>query len=172
MKMNVLRIEHHTEIDAVKQAGDWKKLRFTVDSGAGETVMNRDELPGIPVIPSPGSKRGQHYVTASDERIPNEGEKEFVGTLNSWQQDTRGNWKKSESVQKGLKVQVADVTHPLMAVKKLCQGNHRVVFDDEGSFAQNKTTGEVIEIREDGGEYIMEMWVRNEHDQSFQRQGR
>jgi len=169
-KVGVLRIEQKTNIDAVRKAGGWKKVRFTVDSGAGETVMNKDELPGIPVSPSPGSQRGQHYVTAAEERIANEGEKNFVGRLSAWNSDSRGGWKRSDNVGKGVNVQIADVSHPLMAVKKLCT-EHRVVFDDEGSYAQNKRTGEIIEIKEDQGEYIMEMWVLDEAAQGFTRQG-
>ena len=68
-------------------------------------------------------------------------------------------------------MQIADVSHPLMAVKRLCQTNHQVVFDDKGSYAENKATGETIEINEDGGEYVMEMWVMDGERQGFQRQG-
>ena len=134
--------------------------------------MNKHELPGIPIVPSPGSKRGQHYITASEERIPNEGEQKFVGRLQAWSQDGHGRWVKKEDAQKGVNVQIADVSHPLMAVKKLCQANRRVVFDEAGSYALNKLTGEVLEIKEDGGEYVMEMWVLDEEAQGFQRQGR
>jgi len=172
-KVGVLRVEEKTSIDTVRKAGGWKKVRFTVDSGAGETVMNKEELPGISLSPSPGSQRGQHYITASDERIPNEGEKNFVGRLSAWHKDSVGNWRKFENVGRGVNVQIADVSHPLMAVKKLCTAEHRVVFDDEGSYAQNKKTGEVIEIKEDRGEYILEMWVLDEEEeQGFTRQGR
>ena len=171
-RVGVLRVEQDEGLKAVKQTGGWKKVRFTVDSGAGETVMNKDELPGVPIMPSAGSKRGQHYVTASDERIPNEGEQKFLAKVTAWNRMQNGSWIKNDEVNKGVKVQIADISHPLMAVKSLCLANHRVVFDEDGSYAQNKETGEIIEIAEDKGEYVLDMWVQDgEQEQGFMRQG-
>jgi len=171
-RVGVLRVEQDEGLNVVKQTGGWKKVRFIVDSGAGETVMNKDELPGVPIVPSAGSKRGQHYITASDERIPNEGEQKFLAKVAAWNRAENGRWMKKEDVNKGVKVQIADISHPLMAVKSLCLANHRVVFDEEGSYAQNKETGEIIEIAEDKGEYVLEMWVQDgEQAQGFMRQG-
>jgi len=170
-RVSVLRVEQRSGVDVVKAAGGWKQIRFTVDSGAGETVMNKHELPGIPIVPSPGSKRGQHYITASEERIPNEGEQHFLGCVQTWNPGRNGRWTKSDNVKKAVNVQIADVSHPLMAVKRLCLANHRVIFDEEGSCAVNKLTGEVLEIKEEGGEYVMDMWVLDEHT-GFQGQGR
>ena len=172
-KVGVLRVEQDDGLNAMKQAGGWKKVRFTVDSGAGETVMNKDELPGIEVVPSAGSRRGQHYVTASDERIANEGEQKFIGRVSAWNMMENGQWTKTDEVSKGVKVQIADISHPLMAVKSLCLAKHRVIFDEDGSYAQHKQTGEVIEITEEKGEYVLEMWVFDgDQEKGFTRQGR
>jgi hypothetical protein len=109
-------------------------------------------------------------VTAAEERIPNEGEKNFVGRIKTWSQGNDGHWRARDNVDKAVKVQIADVSHPLMAVKRMCLAGHRVVFDEEGSYAVNKFTKEVIEIGEEDGEYVMEMWVQ-EGNQGFPRQG-
>ena len=47
---------------------------ITMDFGAGDNVFPRRMVNGKLIRPSPGSKRGLHYVAASDHRIPNLGE--------------------------------------------------------------------------------------------------
>ena len=37
---------------------------------------------------------------------------------------------------------------------------HRVVFDQEGSYIQDKKTGEVIWLKEEGGMYMLKLWVK------------
>jgi hypothetical protein len=133
--------------------------------------MNRDELPGIETRESKGSRSKLHYMTAASERIPNEGEKEFVGFVEStWKQTPGGKWEKSRPAGQGVLAQIAEVTTPLMSVKKMCAANHRVVFDDEGSYIENKTSGDSMEITEQKGEYMVDMWVRDEDCSGFRRQ--
>ena len=59
----------------------WKKVRFCLDSGAGETVMAEGDLPEIPTKESWGSKHGQSYEVANGEEIDNLGEKRFVAHM-------------------------------------------------------------------------------------------
>ena len=47
-----------------------------------------------------------------------------------------------------------------MAVKRVCKHGNRVVFDDDGSYVENKVTGERMKIEEDDGDYVLEMWVK------------
>ena len=61
--------------------GGWRKLRFCVDSGAGETVVNEDDLPEVETKESWGSKRGLTYEVANGAEIHNEGEKTFSGCI-------------------------------------------------------------------------------------------
>jgi len=56
-------------------------------------------------------------------------------------------------------MRAAPVSKPLASVKKICQAGHAVVFDDEGSFIINKTTGEMNWMREDDGNYMLDAWV-------------
>jgi hypothetical protein len=51
------------------------------------------------------------------------------------------------------------VSRPLGSVKRICQSGHRVMFDEEGSYIENKTTGEINWLREENGNYIMDLWV-------------
>jgi len=59
-----------------------------------------------------------------------------------------------------MRVQAAPVTKPLASVKKIVQAGHKVVFDDEGSYILNKTTGEINMLREEDGNYMLDIWVQ------------
>ena len=69
-------------------------------------------------------------------------------------------------------MQAADVTRPLASVKRVCEAGHAVVFDEEGSFVINKYTGEVNMLREEGGNYMLDIWVppNGNTDAPFHRQ--
>ena len=47
----------------------------------------------------------------------------------------------------------------LGSVKRICAAGHRVVFDEDGSYIENKSTGEVNILREDNGNYMLDMWI-------------
>ena len=69
----------------------------------------------------------------------------------------------------------APVAKPLGSVKRLCAARHTVVFDDEYSFIYNKDSGEVNRLREEDGNYMLDVWVAppgsSEYDElSFGRQ--
>ena len=55
--------------------------------------------------------------------------------------------------------QAAPVSKPLGSVKRICAAGHRVVFDEDGSYIEYKTTGEINMLREDNGNYMLDMWV-------------
>ena len=133
-------------------ASQWKQLKFCLDSGAGEIVISEDDLPEVETTASWGSKHGQTYEVANGDEIDNEGEKKFIAHMVTVDgQDSGG---------KGITAQVCRVHRPLMSVKKRCRNEHRVVFDDEGSYVENKNTGERIKVVEEDGEYVLNVWVK------------
>ena len=67
-----------------------------------------------------------------------------------------------DSGGKGIVAQVCKVHRPLMSVKKICKNWQRVVFDDEGSYVEFKTTGEKLQVLEEDGEYVLDVWVNTE----------
>ena len=93
-----------------------------LDSGAGASVINPDDLPGVPVKPSEGSKRGQRYVGPGGEKIANEGELQV-------DLETEGSGNASRIV-----FQAARVRKPLLAVSGVVGKGNIVVFSAEGSF--------------------------------------
>ena len=55
---------------------------------------------------------------------------------------------------------------PLASVRKICSGGNRVVFDDEGSYVENKVTGKRTEVVKEGGTYAVVMWVKSEGEKT------
>ena len=100
---------------------------------------------GNKIRSSKASRAGVHYVSATANRIKNEGETDLHF-------DT-------EVVQKiNWTFHIAEVSKVLASVVDLVDHNHRVVFDqdlDTGediSFIENKTDGDFIKTkREEGG---------------------
>ena len=60
---------------------------------------------------------------------------------------------------RAMNLQVVDVRKPLGSVSRICAAGHRVVFDDEGSYIEHKTSGEINWLREEGGNYMLDVWV-------------
>ena len=70
--------------------------------------------------------------------------------------------------------QVADITQPLMAVRKMTTSGYRV-FGEQGSGALNKLTKEWIPMDEEEDAWFLDLWVKandqmNEPRTGFPRQ--
>ena len=105
---------------------------------------------------SPASRRGVKYEVANGVRIPNEGEKKFSGSS-------------EEGVERTLTAQVCDVNKALLSVRKVVAAGNRVVFDNAGSFIEDKSTGEKMWMSEQNGIYMLKFWIRK--TSGFTRQG-
>ena len=124
----------------------WELLELAVDSGASETVIPEGAVAGRAIEPSEASRRGVQYEVANGHRVPNLGQKSFVGY-------TR------EGSCRGLTAQVCDVNKPLMSVSRLVKSGHTVSFSSGGSYVTNDATGENIELIENNGMFLMKLWV-------------
>ena len=72
-----------------------------------------------------------------------------------------------EDTFRKMKFCAAAVSKPLASVRKIVAAGHRVVFDDV-SYIENKTTGEVNYLREEAGNYMLDVWVPPpSHDLGF-----
>ena len=144
------------------------KLRrgITVDSGAANNVMPKRMIRDRSKIrPSPGSRRGAHFVAANDGRIPNEGEIDFV-------------FKTTEGHEQSFVFQVAETNKPLGAASYFVDDGFRVVFDKDMktgidlSMMLNKATGEVTRFRRDRNIWVMDAIIEEEvipHECHFHR---
>ena len=128
--------------------GQWEEIELAVDSGATESVCPLSELSTVPTVEGSASRRGVKYEVASGHQVPNEGEKRFVAMT-------------EEGAEKGLTLQVCDVTQGLLSVSKMMKAGNRVIFDEEGSYIQNKATGDRTWMTERSGMHVLKLWVRN-----------
>ena len=114
---------------------------MAIDSCAAETV-----IPHRLVSQHPLNDTGACYSSATGLPIPNLGE-QCLPLLTM------------EETFRGMTFQAAPVSKPLGSVKRICAAGHRVIFDEDGSFIKNKTTGETNMLREDNGNYMLDMWI-------------
>ena len=124
----------------------WQKISMAVDSGAAETVIPHTLVTAHPIRETDASRRGVNYASATGQPIPNLGEQRLPlctveGTLRS------------------MTFQATPVARPLGSVKRMMESGHRVVFDPEGCFIENKSSGEINWLREENGNFMMDMWI-------------
>ena len=134
------------ELNAVGD-GEWEQIELAVDSGASETVVNEDMLKSVMTQDSAASKRGVEYEVANGVRIPNLGEKRFVGTSD-------------EGISRRLTAQVCDVNKALLSVSKVTRSGSRVIFDADGSYIEDKNSGERMHLVEKNGMYMLNLWTK------------
>ena len=91
-------------------------------------------------------KRGQRYECANGSQIPNLGERKFLG------------WTEEEG-QTAVVAQVCAVTKNLLSVSGMTRNGHRVVLDDDGSYIEDKTSGEKSWMHKVNGMYMLKLWV-------------
>jgi hypothetical protein len=92
-------------------------------------------------------KQGVTYEVANGIRIANLGERQFEGVT-------------EDGGVKNITAQVCSVNKAFLSVPKAVKAGNRVIFDDEGSYIENKATGEVTWLVEEGGMYALKMWVK------------
>ena len=51
------------------------------------------------------------------------------------------------------------MSRALGSVKRINESGHVVAFDGANSFIQNKITGEINWLREENGNYLMDLWI-------------
>ena len=117
--------------------------KITIDSGAAVCVAPPSWCPQYKTQQSAGSRMGVQYVTASGNKIKNEGEKRIK--IQTKAGDVRQ-----------MTFQIAKVTKPLCSVSKICEKGHAVVFDESGSYIKHKRTGKIIPPKKERGVYVMD----------------
>ena len=132
---------------SLRPEGEWEEITLALDSGATETVIPPDILAGHELREGALFKRGVEYEVANGVQIPNMGEREFVGVTEN-------------GAQRSILAQVCDVNRGLLSVRKVTKSGNKVVFDEDGSYIQNKATGEITMLKENAGMYELVMWVK------------
>ena len=143
--------------------GEWEEVKITVDSGAVDTVGPRTLGKGIPLLETEASKQRKFYRAANDTKIAIHGKKNICGYT-------------AEGTKIGMDVQIAEVKKTLGSVRRICEAGNRVVFDEDGSYVENKSSGERTALQKEKGSYVLTLWVPRESGPKqkgpFPRQGR
>ena len=111
-------------------------------------MIQEDTWKSIPAKPGLAQRRGVRYEVANGETIENKGEKFIVGET-------------AEGHVRSITAQVCEVNRDLLSVHRMTQNGQRVVFDEDGSFIDDKVTGHRTWMQENGGMFTLTMWVKN-----------
>ena len=78
-----------------------------------------------------------------------------------------------EGGQRGITAHVCAVNKTLMSVSKMAAQGNRVIFGDDGSYIEDKASGERTWMQQVGGMYILQMWVsrKTAKEAGFERRG-
>ena len=134
---------------------DEEVFPITIDSGAVDTVGPKRVGEGFPITPTKESVMGIGYKAANGTYIKNYGERVIEGLT-----------EKGQNVK--MKVTVADVSKVLASVSKICECGSRVVFDDAGSYIEDKRTGERTALHKRRGVYVMDIKVRRSKEKAVE----
>ena len=123
-----------------------------MDSGCGVSVAPPGMCPAYPIAESEGSRRGQEFMSASEDTMPNLGEQKLEVVLDSG---------KSTSI----KYQIADVSRALNAVTEICDAGHpdhgnHVIFGRRGGMIVNLETGKRTPFQHEGNIYCLDYWMK------------
>ena len=132
---------------AAREAPEWERVVLTVDSGASDTVMPPSVARNAQLLASP--KVGTEYEVANGQVVVNLGEKRCEMKTGS-----------NSSNCFMMSFQVVEVHKPLLAVSKLIEAGHRVLFDKENPHIL-LSTGEQMPMQCVGGTYEIEVWIKN-----------
>ena len=162
-RLNLL-IGHEPEgFNAVQATEEWELITLYVDSGATETVISEQMLSMLDLKESPQSRRGVEYEVANGKRIPNLGQKQFIGHT-------------EDGTKRAMTAQVCEVNKALLSVSKVVGKGNKVVFGEEDAngntinYIEDNTTKERLWMEEENGMFALKIWVRSdgkEEDSSF-----
>ena len=137
---------------------DYIEFEVALDSGAGAHVADRSDAPAYSVEESEGSRTGAGFLSASNQKIRNEGQ----FTLNL--EDDVGSTFTST-------FQVAKVSRPLWSVSYIADQGYETTFNEVCAIIRDKKGRQVARIPRRGGLYVGKMKLRNPRKAGFGRQG-
>jgi hypothetical protein len=135
-----------------------RTIQVALDSGAGDNVAGPQDVEGLTVVESEGSRSNRHFVAANGQKIANEG-----------QVHARMHDGGTESTFDSV-FQIASVSRPLYSVSRLCDHGAKVIFDkNEGRVVRN---GKVVSrFPRKGGLYVADLDLSETPAADFAGQG-
>ena len=161
-KHDFQEISHLSEVNSFAEDDSWDKecITVTIDSGASDSVMNKNMAKDCKMRPSEGSRSGVKYLAAGGEVIKNEGEKKMAVRT-------------EEGHTCNLNMQITAVNKALLSVSKICDAGHEVVFHKHGGRIVNQFNGQQMNFSRENGVYRMKLHVLGDAATTyFQRQGK
>ncbi len=141
------------------------EIDMTVDTGAMNSVLSREDVPTHEVLPSEGSRAGQQFQSAAagGKLIDNEGEVQL---------DMIAPAEGESLTELTSTFQVAKVTRPLLSVTKVCdRGNFDVLCRREAAYVLDDKQKVIAKFPRRGGLYVATVKVRNPRWRGFAGQG-
>ena len=136
----IFEAEEYDELN-MAESGDLI-LEVVADSGASDHIISPANIPGIEVTASRASRNGGGYITASGDRIPNEGQCAL-------QLETADGENAANSV-----FQVAQVTRNLMSIGRICDNGNEVLFTKDKGVVTGKNGKVIVTFERDKGLYV------------------
>ena len=127
-------------------------VEAVVDSGAVDSVTP-PKIFSAQVRSSEMSRNGVKYEGPDKSKIPNLGETDAVFAVD-------------EGHSCGLRMQVADISRPLIAASHLADGGNIVQLGKKGGTIIHEKTGRRIAIQRRGGIYFLRMWISPPRDEA------
>ena len=140
---------HHAqrELMSVNNMDVYDEIEASVDSGAGVTIMPSEMCTHIPIRETADSRAGTTYRAASGHPVPDMGSRTFDAQT-------------SRSQSRRLTCKVGPVRKMLLSVNDMLSKGNRVIFDPQGSYVENITTGDWTPIEQKNGIFLMKLWVK------------
>ena len=123
-------------------------IEIWLDSGAGDHVLSRLDIPGFSVEESHGSRIGRKFVAAGGKKIANEGQ-------------VRLRLRGKDGVGLRSLFQVAEVTRPLWSVGKICDQGFEARFTSKKAIILDSHGKEVLSFERKNGLYLAMIQVKN-----------
>ena len=121
-------------------------MGITSDSGAADTVAPEELFTDYPLEESPACRANVWYVGAGGHRMKNKGQRKILMLT-------------KEGYLRWLTVQVAAVKKVLGSVSKNNACGQRVVYDQDGSYIEDKRSGQKVALDLDRGVFQFDAWV-------------
>ena len=123
-------------------------IEVVADSGASDHIVSPTNIPWIEITPSRASRNGGGYVTASCDRIGNEGQCAL-------QLEVADGENAANSV-----FQVAQVTRNLMSIGRICDNGNEVLFTKDKGVVTGKDGKAIVTFTRGKGLHVATLTAR------------
>ena len=147
-----------------KEEWDWIEIEAAIDTACVDNVVNPKHFPGIEVLETEESKRGDSWTAAGGSKIPKLGEMKIA-------------WQTVTHEKHGLRAKAGNVSKTLISGDRLLEAGYAIILNKRNPRIVHETTKETIRLERRNRMFLMKMWVRvkvtkkSEANPVFKRQG-